>query len=229
MKYSCLTVFACLLLLARPVFASPGYGTMIPEKNRIFMGLAHYLVQGKSLGSNLGSVHSHQNYLTLSYGITDWFSLDLKASLHGTFSHTSGAGDRLEYKIPVWGGGYGFRLQACESGAWRVVTGFQHFSIHPKAIEVNGEKSKGILEDWQGSALISYGLKRVTPYAGVRYTVMDYIHRRNDQRKMIKFDEDRRAGIITGLDIPLNDNVWINLESDWQDGGSAAAGVYYRF
>ena len=201
----------------------------MPAKKEAFWGLQDYYVRRRDLANDLGSVRSVQNYLTVSYGLTDWLSLDLKASLYSTFRHDPSSGDRMAYKDPVWGGGYGFRIKAYESGPLKSVVGFQHFSIHPKTVKANGEKNNGILEDWQGSALVSYDMKYFTSYIGPRYTLMDYIHNLDTSRKMIKSVEGRRLGLIAGVDIPVNDRVWVNLESDWQDGGSFTAGILCRF
>lgn len=217
------------LILAQPAQATPAYGTKMPVKKETFFGLQDYYVRSRSLENDQGRVRSIQNYFMASYGLSDWLALDLKLSLYSYFRHDPSSGNQMKYNNPVWGGGYGFRIKAYESGPVKAVVGFQHFSIHPKTVKANGEKNSGILEDWQGSALVSYQLKYFTPYIGPRYTMMDYIHRLDNERKMLKSDEDRRVGIVTGVDIPVNDRVWVNLESDWQDGGSYTAGVLSRF
>jgi len=218
-----------VLVSLRLSMASPAYGTKMPVKKEVFLGLQHCYLKDLNLDNSAGSVRSHQNYFTLSYGLLDWLSLDLKASLYSSFRHDPDAGERMEYNNPIWGGGYGFRIKAYESGPVKAVVGFQHFSIHPKTVKANGEKNNGILEDWQGSALVSYTLKYFTPYIGARYMLTDYIHSRNDERKMIKSDQGRRVGLITGMDIPLTRRVWVNIESAWQDGKSVAAGIFCRF
>ncbi|MBF0594812.1 MAG: hypothetical protein HQL22_07575 [Candidatus Omnitrophica bacterium] len=229
MKRLVLMALALAMVFTCSAEASPAYGTKMPAKGRAFWGLQDYYVRSRTLDNDQGSVRSIQNFLTLSYGVTDWLSLDLKGSLYSYFRHDPQTGNRMEYNNPVWGGGYGFRVKAYESGPVKAVVGFQHFSIHPKTVKANGEKNNGILEDWQGSALVSYQTEYFTPYVGPRYTMMDYIHTRNNERKMIKSDEDRRLGLVTGVDVPLTGRVWINLESDWQDGGSFTTGIYCRF
>ena len=229
MKRWVLVVACFLVFFARTAGASPAYGTKMPAKEQVFMGLQYYSLNHAALNNGLGSVHSRQNYFTLSYGLTDWLALDLKASLYSTFRHDPHAGRPMDYERPLWGGGYGLRIKAYESGPVKAVVGFQHFSIHPRTVKANGEKDNGILEDWQGSALVSYDLKHFTPYAGARYTLLDYIHRLNDQRKMIKADGNWRAGFVTGVDIPVSSKVWVNLEGAAGGGESVAASLNFHF
>lgn len=212
-----------------PVWAASAYGTRMPKQKEVFWGLQNYYVRSRNLQHDLGTLHSHQNYLTMSYGVRDWLSLDLKWSLFSTFRHNMPDGSQTRYDRSVWGGGYGFRIKLYENGPWKTVAGFQHFSIHPLTIRKDGYKHNGILEDWQESVLLSYQMKSVTPYAGVRHTVMDYIHTLDNERKRINSDDNRRFGLITGMDIPLSDKMWLNIEADWQDGGSTTAGVHFRF
>jgi hypothetical protein len=218
-----------VLMNVSSVMAAPAYGTAMPQKEGTFWGLQHYYVDRRNLDNDQGVLHSHQNYLTMSYGVLDWLSLDLKLSLYSTFRHNSADGSQMRYDRSVWGGGYGFRIKLHEKGPWKTVTGFQHFSIHPMTVKKDGRKNNGILEDWQFSLLESYKMKYVTPYAGVRYTVMDYIHTLDNERNRINSDDARRFGLILGADIPLSPDVWLNFESDWQDGGSATGGVHFRF
>ncbi|MEI6437410.1 MAG: hypothetical protein WCO69_01520 [Candidatus Omnitrophota bacterium] len=220
---------ASLLSVASSAFASPAYGTKMPAKNQAFWGLQDSYIRRRTLEHDQGSVRSLQNFLMLSYGVSDWLSLDLKGSLYSTFRHDPQSGDRMAYKNPIWGGGYGFRVRAYESGPVKAVVGFQHFSIHPKTVKANGQRNNGILEDWQGSALISYSMKPFTPYIGPRYTLTDYIHDLDNNRKMIKSVDGRRLSLVTGVDIPLSDRVWVNLEGDWQDGGTFSTSVLCRF
>ena len=200
----------------------------MPAKAGTFWGVQHYYVDRRNMESDRGSVHSDQNFMTWNYGVSDWFSLDLKYTLYSTFRTEDPEGD-MKYKNAVWGGGYGFRIRLYESGPVKVVTGFQHFSIHPKTVKANGARQNGILEDWQGSVLASYDLKRIIPYMGLRYDSMDYISDRDHVRTVVKSDENRRIGFIAGVDIPVTSRLWINAETDWQDRGSATIGLSWHF
>lgn len=226
-----LSFFLVLMMMAPAFsFAASAYGTAMPDKKEVFWGVQSYYVHRRNLDNDSGSVHSQQNYLTMSYGVFDWLSLDLKWSLYSTFRHNNAEDSSvMKYDRSVWGGGYGFRIRLYENGPWKTVAGFQHFSIHPMTVKKAGHKNNGILEDWQYSLLESYKMKYATPYLGVRYTVMDYIHTLDNERNRINSDDHRRFGFITGMDIPLTRNIWLNLEADWQDGDSATIGLHGRF
>lgn len=223
-----LVVFICLVLGAHVASAAPAYGTRMPEKNRWFGGYQHYAIADRDLNKDQGALKSQQEHILLSYGITDWLSLDLKAS-RGTVRHEDGNGEGVKYDRPLWGGGYGFRVRILEIGAVRSVAGFQHISIHPMSVKKNGEKNNAILDDWQGSWLVSYGFRIVTPYAGMRYGTADYIHRLNNDADRVLTAEVRRFDFVSGLDIPVSEKAWLNVECAVGGGQSVAAGVHFGF
>jgi hypothetical protein len=224
-------LFAFLMATAStaPALASPAYGTRLPAAHQVFWGVQHYYIAGSSLDNNLGVLSSQQSYLAMSYGLTKWLALDLKWNLYGTFRHKNSSGAETVYKDSVWGGGYGFRLRLYESNPIRVIAGFQHFSIHPAALDFDGVKQHGILEDWQGSLLVSRHFSLLSPYLGIRYNLTDYIRYTDDERKMYKADGGRRVGLVCGVDVPLTEKTWVNLEADWQDGLSLAAALHWHF
>ncbi|MBF0123274.1 MAG: hypothetical protein HQL21_07730 [Candidatus Omnitrophica bacterium] len=218
-----------VFLFAIPVAcAAPAYGTKMPKTGQVFGGLQSYTILSRDLNRDQGSMKSQQEHILLSYGVTEWFCLDLKWS-GGTIEHTSGSGDKIRYDEPLWGGGYGFRLRLYEEGPVKVVSGFQHISIHPKTVRVNGEKHNAILDDWQGSALVSYDLKKFTPYTGLRYGTTDYIHRINNDRNRAYASESRRFDAILGVDVPVSEKVWINLEGAAGAGEAVAASLNFHF
>jgi hypothetical protein len=225
-------VLLLVVLLAIPrAMAAPAYGTKMPEKFQAFWGLQTYRIERRDLNNGNGQIRSQQNFVTLSYGLTDWFSLDLKYTLYSSFTHQGQDGENLEkYGRPgLWGGGYGFRIRLYENGPWKAVTGFQHISTHPVSLKANGVKNNGILDDWGGSTLVSYDLKKFTPYVGVVYSTLNYLHRINNDLQCINSDKHRYAGLAAGVDIPVTERVWFNLESDWRDGGAGTASLNFRF
>ncbi len=220
-----------LLTTSALAYAAPAYGTKMPGAKQAFFGLQTYQIGRRDLNNGNGQIRSQQNFLLLSYGLTEWFSLDLKYTLYSTFTHEDLGGENLEkYGRPgFWGGGYGFRVRLFENGPWKAVTGFQHISTHPVTLKANGVKHNGILDDWGGSTLVSYDLRKLTPYAGVAYSTLDYIHRVDDDARRINSDKHRYAGLILGVDVPLTQKVWVNLETDWRDGGAGAVSVNMAF
>lgn len=213
---------------AHEVKASPTWGTVMPGQQVSFVGVQHYRICGRTLESGQGQLRSAQNFLTWNYGLREWLSLDLKWSAFSTFEQQSQVG-AMEYPRSVWGGGYGLRLRVYDSGAFKSVLGFQHFSVHPAPVKTQGMKESGILEDWQFSGLMSYDMKKLVPYFGVRWVTLDYIHFEDKERSRIKTESSRRLGVIVGAHVLLGTSWGLNGEVDFQDQGSFTGGVYHRF
>ncbi|MDI6606525.1 MAG: hypothetical protein QME65_05250, partial [Candidatus Omnitrophota bacterium] len=223
-----LLAFAFVFCLASASYAAPCYGTKMPGRNKFFAGVQYHNIFKRYLerGEN-GKMKSQQEFILLSYGVFDWLSIDLKG----------GAGDIKQKPLEVGqrnyaeflGGGYGFRLRLYEKERIKAVFGFQHISIHPKTIHLSDGKHKAVLDDWQLSALASYGFKKVTPYLGARWSREDYIHWLDGERSRVKSDLDRSFGFIYGCDIPLTQKLWINLEGQTFDSEAFAFSINYSF
>lgn len=199
----------------------------MPEKNQFFIGGQTYSVLKRYLIHDYGKMRSLQHFLLISYGLTDWFSVDLKGGA-GYIKQHPGSQDEIDYPTYV-GGGYGFRIKAFDKNKTKVIFGFQHISIHPYSIEVNNVKHKAVLDDWQWSLLASYEFPLCTPYLGTRWSRMDYIHWTDDVRKLKKSDVTKSVGAIIGVDIPLGEKFWINLEGQFVDAEAVAASINFRF
>ncbi len=221
-------ILILLMLSSSLALAAPAYGTKMPLKNQFFGGVQYYAIFDRDLNNDNGDIRSSQEHILLSYGVTDWLSLDLKASM-GSIEHEAADGTKIKYDRPLWGGGYGFRVKLYEDGPVKIVSGFQHISIHPRTVKRNGEKNNAILDDWQGSALVSYSLKKFTPYTGVRYGSADYLHRLNNDANRVYMDEDRRVDAVLGMDILLSEKLWINVEGAFGGGEALATSVNFKF
>lgn len=207
--------------------AAPSYGTKMPGKNKFFTGLQSYTIFKRYLEDDFGKVRSAQYFLLLSYGVFDWLSIDLKGGAGNVKQHPIGS-DEIDYAAN-FAGGYGLRLKLYDKDDLRLVLGFQHISVHPKAARLGSVKNKAILDDWQWSLLASRDFKKFTPYLGARWSRVDYIHWVSDTRRRKMSDLTKSAGFIYGLDIPLTENSWINLEASAFDGDALAASVNLKF
>jgi len=216
----------CVLCLS-PCFAAPSYGTKMPKQRQFFMGLQNHNVFDRDLEGDDGEMESMQDFFLLSFGLADWFSVDLKGGTGNVHQDLVSGGERV-YPTFV-GGGYGFRLRVWEKDNFKAVCGFQHISIHPQSIDIGPVKHKAVLDDWQFSATASYACKRVTPYLGMKCSRMDYIHWTDGERNRVKSDTDKSVGIIGGLDIALTQRLWINLEGQYFDAEAAAFSLNYSF
>lgn len=226
MRNSLLSIILTLCIISY-AYAAPCYGTKLPQKKQFFIGAESYSILKRYLKDDFGKLRSQQEFFLLSYGVLDWLSLDLKGGAGLIKQHPAGS-DELDYPVFL-GGGYGFRLKLYDEKNTKAVFGFQHISIHPKTIRVEGVKHKAVLDDWQFSGLVSYDFKRLTPYLGARWSRLDYIHWTNKFRKRVKSDLSKSAGLIVGANVPLTERVWFNLEGSILDSEALTFSVNYSF
>lgn len=208
-------------------YAAPSYGTKMPEKKQFFFGGQTHWVGGRELEDASGEIKSLQHFLLISYGITDWLSLDFKGGAGDTHQMPDG-GDEISYPA-FMAGGYGFRLKVYEKERIKAVFGFQHISVHPYSVFIGNVKNKAVIDDWQLSFLASREFEYATPYAGFYWSRMDYIHWVEDDRNRVKSDLNKSIGLITGFDVPLRENVWLNIEGQFLSAQAASASVHFSF
>lgn len=243
----CVVVFTFTFsLLPLFCYAAPCYGTKMPEKNKFFAGVGNHTIFKRYLEDEFGKVRSTQNFLLISYGVFDWFTIDLKGGAGNIKQHPIGS-DEVDY-ASNFAGGYGLRLRLYDdeksnpvrnteytrnknkiSNGAKVVFGFQHISVHPKSTHLGIDRNKAILDDWQVSLLASRDCKKITPYLGVRWSRIDYIHRVVDTRKRRMSDLTKSAGLIYGLDLAITERAWINLEGSAFDSEALAFSINFKF
>lgn len=207
--------------------AAPCYGTRMPKKNQLFGGVQTYSVLERQLEADNGSMRGVQNFILISYGIFDWLSIDLKTAAGDVKQHPEGQ-DEIDYSAYL-GGGYGFRIKLYAQDKTKMVFGFQHTSIHPHTVHIDGIKNKVVSDDWQFSLLISRNFSIIIPYLGTRWSRMDCIHWVNSVRNRKKSDSTRSVGLIVGTDIPLNETVWFNIEGQFFDTEAFATSLNFHF
>ena len=101
-------IISIIFVLIFPVFlndsyAAPCYGTRLPEKNEFDLGLQNYTILKRYQENDLGKLRSTQDFLLLSYGVFDWFSIDLKGGAGDIKQHPLGA-DEVRYSTNFAGG-----------------------------------------------------------------------------------------------------------------------------
>lgn len=216
-----------IFLVTQAGYAAPCYGTKMPQKKEFFAGLQYHGIFKRYLEDAYGKLRSAQYFFLLSYGIFDWLSLDLKGGV-GNIKQRPQTGQAINYSTYL-GGGYGFRIKFYHREKTKIVFGFQHISIHPYTVLVGAEKNKAVLDDWQLSLLVSRGFRELTPYIGAKWSRQDYIHWVDGDRNRIKSDLTKSIGLITGIDLPLNDRVWFNLEGQFLAGEAIACSLNFKF
>jgi hypothetical protein len=227
--YLSVLVFFCSLLPVLGTVAAPCYGTRMPEKGGIWGGWQFYSVIDRDLEGDYGSIRSNQHFFQLSYGLTKRVSLDFKIGMGNVKQHPP-ASDEVDYNTN-FAGGYGFRVKLLEDDKRKidVVFGFQHISVHPHRVYLSGEENKAILDDWQLSLLFSKDISELTPYLGVKFSRLDYIHWVEDQRKRRMSDLTESVGVVAGIDIPFLWQSWLNLEGHFIDEAALSVAVTMPF
>lgn len=228
------SVLSCLVflifgfgILDFDCYAAPCYGTTMPEQKEFFMGLQSYSLLNRYLEDEKGKVRSTQNFLLLSYGVFDWLAIDLKGGA-GNIKQRPPDHSELDYPYG-FDGGYGLRIKFFDKEKIKMVFGFQHISVHPKNIHVDNVKNKAVLDDWQVSLLVSAGFSKFTPYLGTRWSRIDYIHWVEDDRKRVMSESNKQIGLICGVDVPLTEKIWLNIEGQFLDSEAVAGSINYRF
>jgi hypothetical protein len=95
-------------------------------------------------------------------------------------------------------------------------------------IYVNSDKHEAILDDWQISLLVSKAIGKITPYLGVKWSRVDYIHKMNEVRKRRMSDLTKSVGCVLGLDIPFNEKTYLNLEAHFVDEQAFSIALLYE-
>lgn len=226
MKKVLLFVLICFCL-TNLSYAAPCYGPKMPERKQFFVGLQTYSVFKRPLEKNYGNIRSLQNFFLLSYGVFDWFSIDLKGGA-GDIKQRDRVGSDINYSTFL-AGGYGFRARIYNGEKTKIIFGFQHISVHPATESVDGSKHKAVLDDWQFSLLASYDFGVLTPYIGTRWSRMDNIHWIDNNRKREKSELDKSVGLIIGADIPMGKKIWLNLEGQFFDATAVAGSLNFAF
>ncbi len=224
-RFLLITLF--LLFFISPAYAAPCYGTKMPQAKELFGGTQSHLIFKRYLEDGRGEIRSTQYFLMFSYGIFDWLSLDLKGGA-GNIKQRPPASDETDYSSS-FAGGYGVRLKFYDSGTSKMVFGFQHISVHPQKTHLGRVKHAAILDDWQFSLLASRDLAGITPYAGIKWSRLDYIHKVEEDRKRRMSDLTKDVGLVVGCDIPLSKKFWLNLEGQFIDTEACSVSLHYGF
>jgi hypothetical protein len=142
--------------------------------------------------------------------------------------HNSNPGN-LNYNTS-FAGGYGFRIKGYENKALgiKTVAGFQHISIHPPTASPASDNHRVIIDDWQGSVLVSKDIGNLVPYLGARYGTVDFIKWVNDHdRRRIK--SEKMLGLVIGVDYLMAMDTRLNIEGDFIDGEELSVGISRDF
>jgi len=200
----------------------------MPKEKHWTWGLEQNFTIDRDLDNDEGGTNGRRFFITGCYGIFPWFSFDGKIGIGDVDWERTGA-DSISYPTN-FAGGYGFRIKGYENKDLGIksVLGFQHISVHPDAKNQGGDKHEVIIDEWQGSVVVSKDLRYVISYLGARYGSVDFIKWVNEaNRKRIK--SEKKLGIIIGLDYWLDERTKLNLEGAFLDGEELAFGISHDF
>ena len=209
-------------------YAASAYGVHMPKEKHWTWGLEANFLIDRNLDNEQGATSGNRYFLTGSYGIYEWLSFDGKIGA-GNVHWDKNDGDDLGYSTN-FAGGYGFRIKGYgnkELGIKSVI-GFQHISVHPVSKNQGGDKHEVIIDDWQGSVVVSKDAGSLVPYLGARYGTVDFIKWVNEHdRKRIK--SEKFFGLVIGADYWIKKDTKINIEGIFIDGEELSIGISMDF
>ena len=221
-------VMILMMIFPNVSYPAPCYGTHMPKERQWIWGLQEDFLIDRDLNNNQGSTSGNRYFLTGSYGLFKRLCFDGKIGAGDVTWHNPDPGN-LSYNAG-FAGGYGFRIKGYENKdlGIKTVAGFQHISVHPPTTSPKSDKHRVIIDDWQGSALISKDMGNLTPYLGARYGTVDYIKWVNEHdRKRIK--SEKRFGLVIGADYFIARDIRLNIEGDFIDGEELSIGISKDF
>jgi hypothetical protein len=217
-----------IMVFSNVSYAAPCYGTHMPREKQWIWGLETDLLIDRDLKDHHGSTSGNRYFLTGSYAVFDWICFDGKIGAGDVAWDNSNPGN-LNYNTG-FAGGYGFRIKGFENKPLgiKTVAGFQHISVHPPTSDIGNDKHRVIIDDWQGSVLISKDIGNFVPYLGARYGTVDFIKWVNDHdRKRIK--SEKMFGVVIGADYIIAKDTRLNVEGMFADGEELAIGISREF
>jgi len=202
----------------------------MPEKGRWHSGLEINTLFERSLESDYKSFRTTQYLWTASVGLTDWLSLD-GAVGWGDIRLQDGVCSEIDFN-GGFAGKYGFRIKLFdrEDSPYKLVTGFQHISVHPDNEIVDGVSRLVIFDDWQWSIVGSVQVSdKLAPYLGVKFSEGDIIEWKDKVRKRHKSDNAEAYGLIVGLLYDFCEEAFVVIEGRLFDEKALSVGYTYQF
>ena len=227
LKYSIIAFMVLSLFIQGRAYAIPVDGPEMPEKHKWLWGSQADFIFKRRVTGVEGRVESNQYFITGSYGLLDWLSLDGKIGAGNVGFGPDNSG-RIDYDYGFAGGdGFRIRVYGDEEKGLSVITGFQHISVHPPAENIDGERHSVIWDEWQGSSIIAKKMGNSTIYLGPLFSEGDIIYKVSGARIRLK-PEERWGGVI-GIGCSIKENLQLYLEGRFGGEEGISGGITFRF
>lgn len=226
-KYAIVTFLVLSLFIQVKAYAIPVDGPEMPEEHEWLWGSQADFIFKRRVTGVEGRGDSSQYFITGSYGLLDWLSLDGKIGAGNVSFGPDNAG-RIDYNYG-FAGGYGFRIKAYENDekGLSVIAGFQHISVHPPSESVDDERHSVIWDEWQGSSIIAKNMGNSTIYLGPLFSEGDIIYKVSGARTRLKPEE--RWGGVLGIGCNIKENLKLYLEGRFGGEEGISGGTTFRF
>jgi len=220
-------VFLFLALGHRHALSCPIEGPNMPNGASPKTGVQINVMTDVDTKNVKGELRSRQIFLTLSYGITKWLCFDGKVGV-GELTFDQERAIKMEYDAD-FAGGYGGRILLWDDkkSGINCILGLHHISVHPEDVEVSGIRYKAILDEWQGSVLVSKKIRNLRPYIAGKFSKIYLIRKIGEERERITPEHD--WGFVAGADLDINDNARFNIEGRLFDETALTFGFNYAF
>lgn len=211
-------------------YPAPSNGAKLPPKGQSEIGCEYNLMQMRPLRRSYGEVRTEDYFLTFSFGIFDWLSLDGKLGT-GDLRQKGGIHfPKIEYNTG-FAGGYGFRIKGWEDKTQRLsaIFGFQHISVHPRDKYEDADKYEIFLDDWQLSALLAKDFAHFSAYTGIKTSDCQMVYKINELNKKRRYSK-QHIGIVTGVSFDLfEQKTRLTLEGRFIDETAFSFNLAYLF
>ncbi len=216
------------LFISLPCFATPLEGPIMPKAKKWVIGYQYNIVNEQKIDYLKGNAVSDNNFLNLSYAVTDYLCLDFKLGI-GDLTYNRDLNQDLFYNHG-FAGGYGLRLKLYpeDKKGLKYIIGMHHICVHPHSkSDNNGVKQEVIWDDWQVDNMFFYEFGKFIPYIGFKAKKVYLIRKVNEDRLRMK--TDIQIGFAIGFDYKFKENVFMNTEVRFVDEQAYTIGVSWLF
>lgn len=232
----------CVILLlalgqAPPLHAEAvGSPASVLKKGKWAMGLGGGVTPERSLkGSAEARVYQAGHFR--GYGLTDWLSLYGKIGLASievddpAIVKTSDPSSKNDFGLNILSSlQLKGKLFEHKRTGWEWDGSIQYVDMRRR----HKGKNEGRWHQWQFATSVAKPLGRLTPYAGVQYSIVDFTYRVRENGNLVrqdKYEEDSPVGAFFGTDWSFgqSEDVVLNVETSYHDGAEVNVGIAYLF